>query len=81
MAFIRTIDENEAEGRLVGIYAELGKRSGRISNIFKIQSNNPPALQGMLGLYKATMRSDSPLTLAQREMLALVVSKTNGCHY
>ncbi len=34
-----------------------------------------------MGLYVATMHQPSPLTRAQREMLAVVVSKADACHY
>ena len=81
MAWIKTVDEKQAEGLLARIYDEARKRSGRISNVRKIQSNNPPALQSMIELYRATMRGDSALTRAQREMLAVVVSRANNCRY
>jgi uncharacterized peroxidase-related enzyme len=81
MAWIKTVSESQAEGLLARIYKEAQKRRGHISNIRKIQSNNPPALRGMLELYKAVVLADSPLTRAQREMLAVVVSRINGCVY
>jgi len=81
VAFIEIVDENEANGLLNGIYDAARKRAGRVYNILKIQSQNPDALQAMLGLYVATMRGESPLTRAQREMLAVVVSRANNCHY
>lgn len=82
MAWIKPIGESEATGLLAQIYEQARKRAGRIYNILKIQSHNPHALKGMLELYQATTtRADSPLTRAQREMLAVVVSKTNGCVY
>lgn len=81
MAWIKLIEEGEADGLLARIYEEARKRAGRVYNILKVQSNNPPALQSMIQLYRATMHGDSPLTRAQREMLAVVVSKANGCRY
>lgn len=81
MAWIKIIAENEAKGLLARIYEGVRKRAGRVYHIIKIQSQNPEALQGMLQLYQAASLGDSPLTRAQREMLALVVSKSNGCHY
>ena len=81
MAWIKIIEEKEAEGLLARIYEGARQRAGRVYNIIKIQSRNPNALQGMMQLYQAASLGDSPLTRAQREMLALVVSKTNGCHY
>ncbi len=81
MAWIRIIDEDEAKGPLTRIYDGARKRAGRVFNIVKIQSHNPAALSGMMQLYQAVSLGDSPLTRAQREMLAVVVSKTNNCHY
>lgn len=81
MAFIDIIDEAQADGLLARIYDAARKRAGRVPNILKIQSQNPAALQGMLDLYVATVRSESPLTRAQRELLAVVVSRANNCHY
>ncbi len=81
MAWIRTFAENEATGRLAEIYEAARKRAGRVYNILKIQSQNPAALQEMLDLYVATVRGESPQTRAQREMLAVVVSRANHCHY
>lgn len=81
MAWIKTIDEGEADGQLAQIYEAARKRSGRVYNILSVQSQNPAALQAMIQFYQATSLGDSPLTRAQREMLALVVSKINGCVY
>ena len=81
MAFIHIVDEKDAEGLLARIYDAARKRAGRVYNILKIQSQNPAALQGMIDLYAATVRGELPLTRAQREMLAVVVSRANNCHY
>ncbi len=81
MAFIDIVEENRAEGLLAGVYDAARKRAGRVFNILKIQSQNAAALQAMLDLYTATMRGESPLTRSQREMLAVVVSRANNCHY
>lgn len=81
MAYISLIDEGSASGELKSIYDAAVRRAGRVYNILKIQSQNPAALNGMLQLYTATMRGPSPLSRAQREMLAVVVSRVNNCHY
>jgi len=81
MAFVRTIPESQAIGQLAEIYSAAIKRAGRVFQILKIQSQNPASLQGMLDLYVATMRGPSPLSRTQREMLAVVVSHANQCHY
>ncbi len=81
MAWIELIHEDRAEGLLARIYESALQRSGRVYNILKIQSQNASALQAMMQLYQAASLGESPLTRAQREMLAVVVSKTNDCEY
>ena len=81
MAWIKTVDESEADGLLARIYEGARQRAGQVHQIIKVQSNHAPALKGMIDLYSAVMRLDSPLSRAQREMMAVVVSRANGCHY
>ena len=42
---------------------------------------NPAALRASMSLYSALMFGESPLTRAQRELLAVVVSRSNDCRY
>ena len=44
-------------------------------------SVNPRALDASIGLYSAIMMGRSPLSRAQRELLATVVSAEVDCHY
>ena len=81
MAWIEIIDEAEADGLLASIYKSAIARAGRVYQILKVQSQGPRALRSGLGLYSELMHGESPLTRAQREMLAVVVSKVNACHY
>ena len=81
MSFIKLIEEADAAARLGRVYEAARKRAGRVFNILKIQSQSPEALDLGMQLYVAVMKGDSPLSRAQREMLAVVVSRANECHY
>ncbi len=81
MAWVRQIPEEDATGLLEKIYADAKKRAGRVFNILKVQSLNPPTLRASMGLYMQTTQAESPVSRALREMIATVVSKTNECHY
>jgi alkylhydroperoxidase family enzyme len=81
MAWIRTIDEDEAEGRLKELYARKTEPWGGVDHVIKVHSLNPPSLHGHFELYKTLMHGRSPLSRVQREMIGVVVSKTNRCHY
>jgi alkylhydroperoxidase family enzyme len=77
-ARIEVIQEEEAEGKLKEIYDRLGNR---VANILKVHSLFPGSLEAHLQYYKTIMFGKSPLTRAQREMIATTVSSVNECHY
>ncbi len=81
MAWIRTIELDEADGDLRAEYEAATRRSGRISNVLKISSLNPKTLTAWVELYKSVMFAPSPLSRSERELVATVVSQENGCHY
>ena len=57
------------------------KRAGRVWHIVHIMSINPRAMRDSIAFYITVMMGESPLTRVQREMLAVVVSCENNCHY
>lgn len=81
MAFIDIIEPEEATGDLKEIYKELEKKRGKLARIHKIQSLNPDTIMKHIDLYMSIMFSKSPLSRAQREMMAVVVSVVNDCEY
>jgi alkylhydroperoxidase family enzyme len=81
MAHIRLVRDDEATGLLRRLYDEALMRAGRVFGIVRLMSPNPPVLQASMAQYRAVMFGPSPLTRAQREMLAVVVSRVNGCFY
>ena len=81
MAWIRVIDEAEVEGELSRMYDRMIEPWGGVDNILKIHSLNPPSLQAHFDFYRVLMRGRSDLSRIQREMIAVVVSAANQCHY
>jgi alkylhydroperoxidase family enzyme len=81
MAWIRTIKESEAESDLAQSYQRYREPSGQVDGILKIHSLNPPSLEAHYRLYAHLMRGPSGLTRLERELIAVAVSKENGCHY
>jgi alkylhydroperoxidase family enzyme len=82
MAFIHTIAPGEATGLLKRLYDEAIARAGKVFNVLRIQSLRPEVLEAGVALYKELMFSPkSPLTRAQRERIAVAVSRANECHY
>ncbi len=81
MAWIETIREEEAEGSVRRQYEAAVKRAGRVYNIVKINSLKPEVMRTFIQLYSQLMHGPSGLSRVQREMIAVVVSKINQCHY
>ena len=50
-------------------------------NILRIHGVHSRVMKGHHDLYLSIMRSKGPLRLAQREMIAVVVSAANACRY
>ena len=81
MAFIKVFALDEAGPALRRLYDAAIARAGRVWNIVSIMGQNPRTLEASMGVYLATMHAPSPLSRRQREMLAVVVSAINECHY
>jgi uncharacterized peroxidase-related enzyme len=79
--YLRLIDEHEATGELREEYDAAVQRAGKVFNIVKAMSLRPPVLHAAMGLYREVMFGRSDLTRAERELLAVVVSCANDCHY
>jgi uncharacterized peroxidase-related enzyme len=81
MAHLRLIDVDEATGRLKDEYDAAIGRAGKVFNIVKSMSLRPAVLHRSMELYKAVMLGTSGLSRQERELLAVVVSRQNDCHY
>lgn len=80
MPWIRWIDESDATGRLKELFDQYADEHG-VDHILKIHSLNPETLAHHYRYYAYLMRGPSGLTRAEREMIAVVVSRANDCFY
>jgi len=83
MAWIETTDETDASASkdLRAVYDRIAGARGKVSNIMRVQSGNPQAMDAHLDLYQAVMFNRSGLRRAERELIAVVVSAANECAY
>lgn len=81
MAWIKVIDEEQADDALRKAYDEVSGARGNVANILKIHSLHPRVMTSHLALYRELMFGKSELTRIEREMIAVAVSVTNHCHY
>ena len=81
MAWINVVPEDEATGRLKELYEKYREPWGGVDHILSIHSLNVKSMQTHYDLYAHLMRGHSDLSRAQREMIAVVASTANRCHY
>ncbi len=81
MAHLRLIDVEAATGQLKEEYDAAIGRAGKVFNIVKAMSLRPGVLHSSMELYKGIMFGPSGLSRQERELLAVVVSCQNDCHY
>ncbi len=81
MSWIHVHAEDGAEGEIAELYDRLRQQRGRVSNILKVHSLRPSALAHHLDLYMGLLFGSGGLSRAQREMIAVVVSRENQCEY
>ena len=83
MTWIRSIAPEEAAGAVAEAYAKLRERSSRphVSRLWQALALDPRGLTGLFALRYDLMDDPAPLSEAQAEAVAVVVSATNGCAY
>ncbi len=82
MTWIKTIATGDAGFDLRQLYeAAADPETGELDNIMRVHSLHPEGLRTHLELYAAVMRGTKSLRKVERELVALVVSQVNECHY
>ena len=81
MGWIRTVPPGEAQGALRLSYDAAVKRAGRVFQIVRAMSLAPRVLDASMGMYLEIMHAPGKLSRRQRELLAVVTSTVNKCHY
>lgn len=81
MAWIRQVADHEAEGALAAAFRAALARAGRVFGIVRLMSIEPQVLDASMAFYRTLMHGPGPLTRARAELIAVVVSRANHCHY
>ena len=81
--WIDTVPDRDWTGGPLGdLHPDVVDRStGRVDHIMSIHSLNPAGLAAHHGLYRSAMAGTASLRKVDRELIALVVSAVNRCHY
>lgn len=81
MAYIETIHEMDADGKLAALYQRYGNPDGTVDNVLKLHSLNPESLEAHAQLYVQAMHRSVDVSRIELEIIAVTVSRLNGCEY
>lgn len=82
MPWIDAPHEDEWDGSLDDLRSEVTDRTfRRVDWIMRIHALDAGSMNAHNVLYRQAMKGTATLRKVEREMVALVVSKINGCHY
>ncbi|MEK6255907.1 MAG: peroxidase-related enzyme [Chloroflexota bacterium] len=82
MAWINVIKSEEATGKLKKLYGDVMSADGHVDHILSVHSLRPRTLTAHLAIYKASLHSrPNELSPRERELVAVCVSRLNGCDY
>jgi alkylhydroperoxidase family enzyme len=82
-AWISTVPDHQwTDGPLAELHPRVvDPVHGRVDNIMAVHSLNPTGMAAHHAVYASAMRGTGSLRKVERELIALVVSLENHCHY
>ncbi|MDQ7821135.1 MAG: carboxymuconolactone decarboxylase family protein [Armatimonadota bacterium] len=81
LSWLQVPPDREIPLRVRALWREPRRRLGFIPNIFRVFALRPAHLARWWAYYDDLLRGPSGLSRLQREMIAVVVSSANRCHY
>src|SRR6266850_8000836 len=83
MSWTRIDPPESAAEPLRSVYARIASHAGRgrVSQVWQSLALDPKGLESLFAVRVALLDDPAPLSQAQAELIALVVSATNGCAY
>ena len=80
-SWLRVPAEEDAPAEVQGLFDKANEKLGFVPNVLRVYALRPRHLELWNTFYDELMRGESGLTREQREMIAVVVSTVNRCHY
>lgn len=82
VAWINVVGDKDADEQLAATYTQMVDPAyGRVDNIMQIHSLHPEGMRAHWQLYREVMTGTPTLPKVDRELVAMVVSVLNECHY
>ena len=79
MAYVKTVPYADASGEIKEAYDEIISIRGGVGNVFAVNAIRPHLMRSIEAHDRTVMTSNSGLSVAERQMIATVVSVANRC--
>jgi uncharacterized peroxidase-related enzyme len=80
-SWLRVPPETDVPAEVQPLFDKAVEKLGFVPNVLRVYALRPRHLELWNSFYDELMRGESTLTKVQREMIAVVVSTVNRCHY
>ncbi len=81
-AYIRMVANDEADDDLRALMEQNAEEgTDNLDHVLRVHSLSPQGMRAHLAVYESAMRGTRTLRKVEREMIALIVSDINSCHY
>jgi uncharacterized peroxidase-related enzyme len=80
-SWLRVPPEGDVPAEVQPLFDKALEKLGFVPNVLRVYALRPRHLELWNTFYDELMRGESTLTKVQREMIAVVVSTVNRCHY
>ena len=74
-------DQEELDEDIAKYFAVCQEKLGLVPYVLRAYTGNQAKLRNFMALYNELMLAESGLSKLEREMIAVVVSRANNCHY
>lgn len=81
MTWIPIVPRADAQATLAEAYEAVAGERGTVANILAVHSVHPEVMTAHLRLYRELMFAPSEMSRAERETVAVAVSRANDCFY
>jgi uncharacterized peroxidase-related enzyme len=81
ITWLRVPEDDDVPDDVRELWAARVEKLGFVPNVLRVMALRPRHLVAWHAYYDELMRGESGLTKVQREMIAVVVSAQNRCHY
>jgi alkylhydroperoxidase family enzyme len=80
MARLTRLTKDEVTPEVRETFLDVGRKRGNVPNMFRVYAHRPEILKTMIAHMNAVTNTGT-VPVRTKELVAVLVSRLNGCHY